>query len=847
MIAVREDVFVMMTSPDFRQHCKVIDMVIECLKKDAALVVSNRDHIFKWLVYRFCEGNTTSLVKSLELCAEMLNSLKEGGIRLTNGEALILLPCLVEKSGHNSDRVRSLFRSLIKQWTSVYPVSLVCAALIDGISYSKNNRTKVECVESYAENIERHGVESADRSRRGLPLIASLVSERDVALRGAALVALATVYKIQGDGVWKLLGTLTDAQKSLIDDKFKWTAKELVKADASASSAPVASHPAAAVDDVVDVSASDVEAADGVAPECSPKAKDPRELMIEEWEAAMRIVGSTNDEEAVQGMKVICRQLVNCTKSKSEAHEDEVAVDYSSILLRYSQDANTLVEILARQTSRVFSVAVSDVENAASTRTCKYVLNTLMHSFTANAMAIEITEGVLRDLATKLLLWLLNSDLPKLEEGTQLLKALNMLMLKVLESSRKTVSFCALIHLIKPSSIRAIEAEYEEGYKQRFVDLVVKCLIKLTKTIGGCIGDVNIERVLLSVHGFFSELTPEEMKRRGTVSSKEDKPLRMVKTLLHELVKLLGPSIRDYTSNIPSGESESAPLVLMYIDLNLQTLSNGTPRTGFDAAARGAHETPMMTPLTRRTNSHLVVSNVKATRQYTSAVTADASESGADDQAASSSSPRRNQSPVEPTKKELAEIFKKIGDKRRTSQGLEELYVFREENPEIDISPHLARTSEAFQAYINRGVKRAGEEIKNKRRLSGASDGTGHSDGDGQLVSDNSGATAASVGPPSLGVGAQQSAVPPSGAAEGAADRFARYRGAPSSRLVSNTMAQAAGVANLDALRERMKSIQAQMMASSSSTASSSMRSEQHALSTTSDRMRNIEQQQNQN
>ena len=80
-----------------------------------------------------------------------------------------------------------------------------------------------------------------------------------------------------------------------------------------------------------------------------------------------------------------------------------------------------------------FSALVASAGGGAEgTRTCKYVLNTLMHSFTAGAMAVEITEGVLRDLATKLLLWLLNTDLPRIEEGTALLKALNMLMLKVL-------------------------------------------------------------------------------------------------------------------------------------------------------------------------------------------------------------------------------------------------------------------------------------------------------------------------------------------------------------------------------------------------------------------------------
>jgi len=40
------------------------------------------------------------------------------------------------------------------------------------------------------------------------------------------------------------------------------------------------------------------------------------------------------------------------------------------------------------------------------------------------------------------------------------------------------------------------------------------------------------QAVLLSVHNFFDALGGEEIRKRG---AREDKPLRMVKTVLHEL------------------------------------------------------------------------------------------------------------------------------------------------------------------------------------------------------------------------------------------------------------------------------------------------------------------------
>ena len=51
----------------------------------------------------------------------------------------------------------------------------------------------------------------------------------------------------------------------------------------------------------------------------------------------------------------------------------------------------------------------------------------------------------------------------------------------------------------------------------------------------------------------------------------DDKPLRMVKTVLHELVKLRGTAIKGHLSMVPI-DMEPQPIILAYIDLNLQVL-----------------------------------------------------------------------------------------------------------------------------------------------------------------------------------------------------------------------------------------------------------------------------------
>ena len=45
---------------------------------------------------------------------------------------------------------------------------------------------------------------------------------------------------------------------------------------------------------------------------------------------------------------------------------------------------------------------------------------------------------------------------------------------------------------------------------------------------------MDLPALLLAIHGFFEGLGVDEIRRRGAA---DDKPLRMVKTLLHELCK----------------------------------------------------------------------------------------------------------------------------------------------------------------------------------------------------------------------------------------------------------------------------------------------------------------------
>jgi cytoskeleton-associated protein 5 len=165
---------------------------------------------------------------------------------------------------------------------------------------------------------------------------------------------------------------------------------------------------------------------------------------------------------------------------------------------------------------------------------------------------------------------------------------------------------------------------------------------------------VNKGQQLLETRNFWilSSSASSSSLRAGA----DDKPLRMVKTLLHELVKLRGTAIKGHLSLVPI-DLEPQPIILAYIDLNLQTL--GTVGQTQWSANNG------------------------------------------------SSSPS-NQSAEAQLKQELAAVFKKIGDKQTCTIGLYELYRITQLYPQVDIFSQLQNASEAFRTYISDGIAQVG-------------------------------------------------------------------------------------------------------------------------------------------
>ncbi len=125
---------------DFRKHMEGASMLLDTATQDPPAALSCLDLLLRWIVLRQADTNTQCLLKLLELAKVLLVLLQEQEMELSELELLVLVPCLIEKSGHNQDRIRAMYRDLIQASCCVASVQRVLEMLLVCAQYSKNNR-----------------------------------------------------------------------------------------------------------------------------------------------------------------------------------------------------------------------------------------------------------------------------------------------------------------------------------------------------------------------------------------------------------------------------------------------------------------------------------------------------------------------------------------------------------------------------------------------------------------------------------------------------------------------------------------------------------------------------------
>uniref|UniRef100_A0A240PP00 TOG domain-containing protein n=1 Tax=Anopheles atroparvus TaxID=41427 RepID=A0A240PP00_ANOAO len=218
---VNKGLMVNMFHDDFRYHLKVIDALMEDLANNEEALICNLDLVMKWLSLRFYDTNPSVLLKGLEYLNQVFQRLVDRQYVLADIEGSSFVPHLLIKIGDPKDVVRNGVRSLLRQICLLYPFSKVFVFIMDALK-SKNARQRAECLDELGYLIETYGLTVCQPSQPvALKEIARHISDRDNAVRNAALNAVVQAYFLAGEKIYKLIGQLSEKDLSMLDERIK--------------------------------------------------------------------------------------------------------------------------------------------------------------------------------------------------------------------------------------------------------------------------------------------------------------------------------------------------------------------------------------------------------------------------------------------------------------------------------------------------------------------------------------------------------------------------------------------------------------------------------------------------
>ncbi|XP_049429948.1 cytoskeleton-associated protein 5 isoform X1 [Epinephelus fuscoguttatus] len=689
---------------DFQRHVKAIGVMIERLESESDATISCLDLILKWFTLRFFDTNTTVLMKVLEYLKLLFAMLNREDYHLTEYEANSFVPYLILKVGESKDVVRKDVRAILAMLCKVYPASKVFPFLMDGTK-SKNSKQRAECLEELGCLIEGYGMNVCQPTpAKSLKEIAVHIGDRDTSVRNAALNTVVAVYNVCGDQVYKLIGNLSEKDMSMLEERIKRSAKKTTAAPPkpTATERSQREHP-------TNPNATFLR---------KPAQEDPNKLKI--MYRTYRIQARQNAQHSESSHPSIPKEF--------QLDLDMIEMDQSRVcelpdLVQHKLDELLEPIMIPEPKMRSVSPHFDDLHNNTAS-TINFVISQVASGDINNSIqALAQIDEVLRQedkaevmsghidqflIATFMQLRLIYSthmadDRLDKKDLIKLYSCIigNMLSLFSMEALAREASMGVLKDLMHGLITLLLDdrvEDIEDGQQvirsvnllvtrvleksdqtnmisallvllqdtlvttapPMFSELVMKCLWRMIRFLPETINTINLDRILLDVHNFMKVFPKEKLKQL-----KSDVPHRTLKTLLHTLCKLTGAKILDHLSMIENrNESE--------LEAHLRRVVKHSGNLSGLKSDRGNEKGGL------RTDDRMSKAKVSDI---------------------------------------LSEIFKKIGSKENTKEGLTELYEYKQKYSDADLEPFLKNTSQFFQSYVERGLRMIESEREGKARI----------------------------------------------------------------------------------------------------------------------------------
>ncbi|CAL1547332.1 unnamed protein product [Lymnaea stagnalis] len=667
---------------DFKNHIKAIEQLIKCIETQERETLNNLDLLLKWLTIRFFDTNPSMLNKALDYIQQLFAMLASQDYHLSDLEAGSFIPYLILKSGDPKDNVRRDVRNILKQMCRIYPSVKMFSFIIDGLK-CKVAKQRTELLEELGCLIENYGINVCQPSpAHALKIIAGQIGDRDNAVRNAALNTIVIAYTILGESVYKYIGNLNDKEQSLLDERIKRAMKnkdakpvkeplqpqqppqqlQRPKTAPPGNLAKAASQPNInKLEPIKRTYQLDIEPEDNWEPVVpslieldleavmAPVTKPKFMARPASPSLSSKLIGSADVSASIGSVVTLISDVDVGTSIKALAQIDEVLKDERKAAVMANHIDNLLVVITMQCKMGLGKHLLdSQVDNREVIRLYRCLLSTLLSIFDKTTMGKKASTHILKDLMHSLLTVLLDTQIEQLEEGPQIIRTVNVTVVKIINKSDPTHITCAIISLMR-------ECLQSETCSSKFLDLVIKCLWKILNLVPDKINELNCDSVLYEAHLFFQQFPTSSWKSRPNL----DMPIRTIKTLLHNLAKLKGHKILSHTGLIGASENSE-------VEAYLHTVLSKSGGKQEDASGE-------------RVKSASKSKKVSKTHEL------------------------------------LTEIFKKIGTKENTREGLNDLFDFKKKYPEADVEPFLKKTSPHFQKYISTMLCDIEEERRGKK------------------------------------------------------------------------------------------------------------------------------------
>lgn len=712
---------------DFKYHLKAIENLNEDLNQNIEALRCNLDLILKWLTLRFFDTNPSVLLKGLEYLNNVFDVLTEQNYRLSDNEASSFIPYLLLKIGDPKDTVRYSVRSIFKQLASIYPLTKLFNYVMEGLK-SKNARQRTECLDQLAWFIENFGMTVCQPS--ALKEIAKQISDRDNAVRSSALNCIVAAYFLDGPKVYKQIGQISEKDMSLLEERIKRASKNrsnvpvatVKPTQVQQMHAPAASqvggrsshnHHSEEEPDVDEYEEEQppqrvVQNSRGLPVAPSPlrhplgRLTDPQNrpfsgpygldmALLEsiESEGASGSSGASTTKPLEYDLAFLSEPIPGVFSQKSAASSlgdfsrssehsssnnisstiQQMASNDMETALRAIQTTENLIvterwsQLVPHVDWLVMNMVVQleklrHIEHLDLVNSYRAVFSLCMKLYNVPPLCEKVTEGALEKILGELLMLLSEKSGSRFDKYIMFLKVMNSLALRILERSDHTVAVCATVKVLHEMIRKSQENSIEPAQATHYIELSMKCIWKILKFFPEWDSKLDYVKILAVVHSFFKAFPSTWWRNQSN-----NTPLRTIKTLIHSMARCRNSELCSYLSQVPDVTEDSE--LYYYVHKLLQhvgpiTESKPPPQKHQNG---GDHDVENI----ENGNAHANIRVTKANADI------------------------------------LTEIFRKIGNKEETTEGLRLLYKFKQEHPEQPLE--LTQYSQIFQDYIERGLK----------------------------------------------------------------------------------------------------------------------------------------------